>query len=93
MTTPLTPGDDVAREIRARVFHGKIEPLEELDLPEGEEVVILVKGKSTLQDEAATAAFERSAGSWEGTLDFDAFLADLRASRKRQQRSPIDLDK
>lgn len=33
----------MVREIKARVSHGKIEPLEKLDLKEGEEVIILVK--------------------------------------------------
>ena len=33
----------MVREIKARVSHGKIEPLEKLDLQEGDEVIILVK--------------------------------------------------
>jgi hypothetical protein len=80
------------REVRARVSHGKLEPLEDLGLPEGEEVTILVREPfKKKDDEEARAAFERSAGSWEGLLDFDEFLSDLRESRKRG-RPPIDLD-
>ena len=33
----------MAREVKARFSQGKIEPLEKLDLKEGEEAVILVK--------------------------------------------------
>jgi predicted DNA-binding antitoxin AbrB/MazE fold protein len=36
----------MVREIKARVSHGKIEPLEKLDLQEGDEVTILVKDTS-----------------------------------------------
>jgi predicted DNA-binding antitoxin AbrB/MazE fold protein len=81
----------MAREVKARFLHGKIEPLEELDLKEGDQITILVQEDSTADDAAATAAFERSAGSWEGTLDFDEFLTDIRNSRKRPQRRPVDL--
>ncbi len=69
----------MAKEIRARFSKGKIEPLEEVDLKEGEEVII------TIREEApATGAFERAAGGWKGTLDFDAYLKDLYASRRKQ---------
>ena len=37
----------MAREIRARFSHGKIEPLEEVHLEEGQEVTILVKEHQT----------------------------------------------
>ena len=74
----------MAREIRARVFQGKIEPLEELDLPEGEEIIISVR--ETPSEEAAKDAFERSIGAWQGKLDIDAFLEDLYASRRSQSR-------
>ena len=62
-----------------------------MDLKEGDQVTILIKEGSRVKDEEAKAAFERAAGSWEGTLDFDEFLADLRNSRKRPQRPPVDL--
>ena len=43
MTHLVPSGNDMPREVRARFSNGRIEPLEELDLQEGEEVVILVK--------------------------------------------------
>jgi len=69
----------MAREIRGRFSKGKIEPLEKTDLKEGDEVLITIT-----EEKPTTAAFERSAGGWKGTLDFEAFLKDLYASRRRQ---------
>lgn len=37
------------KKVRGKVSHGKIEPLEEVDLEEGEEVVILVPSKDKPQ--------------------------------------------
>ncbi|MCI0439465.1 MAG: DUF104 domain-containing protein [Chloroflexi bacterium] len=45
MTTSMVSGDDMLKKVRGKVSHGKIEPLEEIDLEEGEEVVILVSIK------------------------------------------------
>ena len=72
----------MVKEIRARFSKGKIEPLEEVDLAEGAEVIITLK--EIPSPEAAKGAFERAAGGWKGTLDFDAYLKDLYASRRRQ---------
>ena len=69
----------MSRDIRGRFSNGKIEPLEKTDLKEGDEVIISIKEKA-----ADTGAFERAAGGWKGTLDFDAYLKDLYASRRRQ---------
>lgn len=74
----------MAREFRARFTKGKIEPLEKVDLREGEEFTVTVKGES----KAGTAreALARAAGAWKGTLDFDAYLKDLYASRRQPSR-------
>ena len=72
MPTSPTKGAKVAREIRGRFSKGKMEPLEKLDLKEGDEVIITIK-----EEKPATGAFERAAGGWQGTLDFDAYLKDL----------------
>ncbi|HEU0021394.1 MAG TPA: antitoxin family protein [Dehalococcoidia bacterium] len=37
----------MTREVKARFTHGRIEPLEKLDLKEGEEITILVKDAPT----------------------------------------------
>ena len=69
----------MAREIRGRFSKGKIDPLEKTDLKEGDEVIITIR-----EEKPATRAFDRAAGGWKGTLDFEAFLKDLYASRRRQ---------
>jgi predicted DNA-binding antitoxin AbrB/MazE fold protein len=73
----------MVREIRARFSKGKIEPLEDVDLKEGEELTITIREEPS---EAARAAFKRAAGAWKGTLDFDAYLRDLYASRREPSR-------
>ncbi len=79
MTTLITKGVKMAREIRGRFSKGKIEPLEKLNLKEGDEVVIIIR-----EEKPASGAFKKAAGGWKGTLDFDAYLNDLYASRRRQ---------
>jgi predicted DNA-binding antitoxin AbrB/MazE fold protein len=91
MDSYSTPGDGMAREIKARFTHGKIEPLEKLDLAEGEEVTILV-GKPAYDPEAFRAMLKRTAGGWAGLLDVDAYLEDLYQSR-HNSAPPVNLDK
>ena len=69
----------MAKQIRGRFSKGKIEPLEKTDLKEGDEVIITLP-----EEKPAAGAFERAAGGWKGTLDFDAYLKDLYSSRRRQ---------
>ena len=63
--------------IRARIKNGRIEPLEAVALPEGAEVeVVIPDRKKDLE------RFMSSFGGWRGLLDFDAFEAGRRESRK-----------
>ena len=57
----------MAREIRARFSKGKIEPLEDLALREGEEIIISVKEIPTA--ERTLKALRATAGAWKGTHD------------------------
>jgi len=74
----------VARPIRARFSKGKIEPLERIRLREGEEISIVITGK--VNEAGAKEKLARVAGAWKDTLDFDAFLRDLYASRREPSR-------
>jgi predicted DNA-binding antitoxin AbrB/MazE fold protein len=66
MITLTTKGArGLARQIRARFTKGKIEPLEEVDFKEGDEVIITLK--ETPSPATAQGAFERAAGGWKGT--------------------------
>jgi predicted DNA-binding antitoxin AbrB/MazE fold protein len=84
MPTVLSKGAKMAREFRARFTKGKIEPLEKVDLREGEEFTISIKEESF--PNAAMEGLARAAGAWKGTLDFDAYLKDLYASRRQPSR-------
>jgi len=72
----------MSKEIRARYSGGVIEPLEKLELKDGQEIIISIK--EVPSKAASENAFERAAGSWKGTLDFGEYLKDLYASRRRQ---------
>ncbi len=64
--------------IRARVKHGRLEPLEKIDLPEGKEVTIAVLEMTpTLNVEA----FSRAAGSWKGDVDADKLIRKIYEDR------------
>ena len=69
----------MVRKFKGKFSKGKIEPLEPLNLREGQEVTI------TLGEEegplAAGDVLARSAGAWKGTLDFDKYLKDLYSAR------------
>lgn len=74
----------MAREIKARFRNGIIEALEKVDLREGEEITITIKEESSAT--ADREALARVAGAWKDTLDFDAYLKDLYASRSQSSR-------
>lgn len=64
--------------IRARIKGGVIEPLEQMDLPEGQEVMVTILTLPTASDREA---FQRSAGQWKGTLDAEMLIRNIYADR------------
>jgi len=69
--------------IRARVRGGMLEPLDKLDLPDGKEVMITIFDVPTKADIEAS---KRTAGSWKGTIDAEALIRDIYASRRISTR-------
>ncbi|MCI0440078.1 MAG: DUF104 domain-containing protein [Chloroflexi bacterium] len=57
----------MAKEIRARYTNGVLEPLEELELEEGREVIISIE--EVISPDEALKAFRRALGAWKGTHD------------------------
>lgn len=55
-------------EIRARFYKGRIEPLEPLDLPDGEEVLVTIS-EPARRIESLVEALRATAGSWKGLVD------------------------
>lgn len=74
----------MVKEIRARFSQGKIEPLEEIDLVEGEEITITIR--ESVSSNKAKEALAKAAGAWKDTLDFDQYLRDLYDSRRQPSR-------
>jgi predicted DNA-binding antitoxin AbrB/MazE fold protein len=69
----------MAKEFRARFPHGVLEPLEAVDLKEGEEVRVIIadqpKGKGMIE------ALRASAGGWKGLIDAEELKHNIYADR------------
>ena len=80
------------RTLRARFSRGKIEPLEKVDIAEGREISV------TIMEVLRTSngdAFERSAGSWKGTIDAEKLIennVELLLTRLPPQLRPVKTD-
>lgn len=60
----------MSNPIRARMKGDVIEPLEQIDLPKGQEVMVTIFAPTDRE------AFQRSAGQWKGTLDTEVLIRD-----------------
>ncbi len=90
MTTVITKGArGVAREIRARFSKGKIEPLEEVDLKEGEEVRVIIPDR--LKGKRVIEALRATAGAWKGTHDPEELKRNIYADRLISSRPAPEL--
>lgn len=69
----------MVKEIRAKFSKGVIEPLEKVDLTDGEEFIISIKALPT--PEHRRRALETAAGAWEGTHDPKALKRHIYADR------------
>jgi predicted DNA-binding antitoxin AbrB/MazE fold protein len=63
---------------RARVRGGMLEPIDRIELPEGEEVTVTIIGLPSMRD---LTAFARARGGWRGTVDADALIRNIYESR------------
>ena len=70
--------------VRARFSRGAFEPLEEINLREGEEVTLSFK-RGADADEARDA-LSAVAGAWKGAVDGEALKRSIYASRKANTR-------
>lgn len=64
--------------IRARFANGVLEPLEDLRLHEGEEVVVSIE---PLSSAPRLAWLEETAGGWQGLVDADELKRRIEESR------------
>jgi predicted DNA-binding antitoxin AbrB/MazE fold protein len=80
MTTVVTKGaKGLAKEIRARFTKGKIEPLEEVDLNEGDEVRVIIPDRA--KGEKLIEALRATAGGWKGLVDGEELKRNIYADR------------
>jgi hypothetical protein len=71
---------------RARMKHGHLELLDNVDIPEDTEVSVTIIDTSRKGD---ADAFKRSAGSWKDTVDADALIDTIYADRSRPSDRPV----
>jgi len=70
--------DPMAGTIQARVANGVLEPLEHLDVPEGEVLTIIV---IRLPVNVRGGGLERSVGGWKGLIDAEELKRNIYADR------------
>jgi predicted DNA-binding antitoxin AbrB/MazE fold protein len=68
----------MAGTIRARFANGVLEPLERLDVPEGEVLTITI---IRLPVNEGGGGLERSAGGWKGLIDAEELKRNIYADR------------
>jgi predicted DNA-binding antitoxin AbrB/MazE fold protein len=73
----------MSRTIRARFSKGVIEPLEKIDIGEGKEITVTIM---EVPLKARDNTFEKSAGSWKGTIDAEKLIENIYANRLVQTR-------
>ncbi len=76
------------KTIRARFRGGVLEPMDRIDLPEGEEVTVTITKQPSAED---LEAFRRAAGSWRGKVDAEELIRNIYADRLISTRPKPDL--
>jgi predicted DNA-binding antitoxin AbrB/MazE fold protein len=72
-------GAVMAKEFRARFSHGVLEPLEAVDLKEGEEVRVIIPERPT--GKGMVEALRASAGGWKGLIEAEELKRNIYADR------------
>jgi len=67
----------MTKTIRARM-RGVLEPMENIDLPEGEEVTVTITRVPSPED---VEAFRKAAGGWRGNVDAEELIRNIYADR------------
>ncbi|WP_420266645.1 antitoxin AF2212-like protein [Candidatus Magnetominusculus dajiuhuensis] len=75
----------MAIEIKARISHGVIEPLERIDFPEGKEVTVTISSDIATPKASITEALDAAFGSW-ADVDTEKLKRDIYANREKSVR-------
>lgn len=78
----------MTKTIRARFKGGMLEPMERVDLPEGEEVTLTITKEPSAED---VEAFRRAAGSWHGKVDAEKLIRNIYSDRLISTRPTPEL--
>lgn len=85
MNTRARPKTSTANTVRAHIRRGIIAPVEALDLPDGEEVLVTIfRAPSTgtvFLGRSRREAFRRVAGGWNGTMNAEALIRRIYRDR------------
>ena len=77
----------MGRTIKARSPKGVIEPLEKVDLREGEEITIsIMKAPSKRAKKSFSDALKRTAGAWKDSVDCDELMKNIYNDRLMRTR-------
>lgn len=68
------------KTIKGKFSNGKIEPLEEVDLVEGEEVSIVIKETSDVRNKSDNS-LRAAAGSWKGKINAERLIRNIYRDR------------
>ena len=74
--------------VRARYANGVLEPLETLDLDEGQEVTVSIEDRTPSRPGRGMRA---AAGAWKGTHDPERLKREIYAARRLTSRPRPDL--
>lgn len=79
----------MGKTIRARFSKGLIEPLEEVDTPEGKEISVTILDLPALPE--GVDALEATAGGWKGLIDAEELKRNIYADRLAGNRPEVKL--
>lgn len=79
----------VSKTIKARFRNGIIEPLEKMELREGEEFTLTIVRLPEISEESD--AFSKSRGGWKGLVDCEELKRNIYADRLIHTRPEVKL--
>lgn len=76
----------MVQSVKATYRNGVLEPSEELDLEDGESVVVTISGRRITESDLA--AMRSSFGAWRGKVDAEKMIREIYEARAAGTRRP-----
>lgn len=80
----------MAKTIKARFSKGVIEPLEEIEIPEGKEIIVTILEELPERKNFADA-LKITAGGWKGLIDCEELKRNIFNDRRTSTRPEVKL--